>query len=503
MNLHKLIDYFQVDKREFLFQFQSHPNYPSALAFSDTLNFLGIKNDAYELGKEYWEELPEEFITIYKDNFALVHRNGNQAKIFADKEETVTFNDLKDNSGDFILLFEKNNIEKTAKPNSVLYLVILFLALAIVLINNVIHWNLWSFLFQILSLAGVYLFSEIFKEKLGTESFVLQSFCGAGAKQHSLEAGCNKIIKSKNFQFLELKFSDFGFVYFIAISILPLLISKGSILFLGLASLSFFGIIYSVYYQITQKTFCKVCGLVIGILLAQFAISYFYFSETFSISELLVTLFSFLMILFLIHYISKTIEEKEKYRKENIKTLRFKRNYELFKRELLNNEQVIFKNPKAGFFFGNENAKIHLTLISNPYCGFCKDAHHLLENILKKYKDEVSLQVRFNFEENADHPYQELISAFDFLYKEQKTKMLEAVALWYNNRDLQMLKNKFNLPTTIISLNDYVDIGNENNENQFNFTPTILINGYQFPKIYDREDIQYFFEDLIEDEDFY
>ena len=53
-----------ISKNEFNFQFQSHPNYPSALAFSDTLNFLGVKNDAYELEKEYWGELPSEFIVI-------------------------------------------------------------------------------------------------------------------------------------------------------------------------------------------------------------------------------------------------------------------------------------------------------------------------------------------------------------------------------------------------------------------------------------------------------
>lgn len=52
MNFDKLLNHFKLDKPEFSFQFQSHPNYPSALAFSDTLNFLGIKNDAYELEKK-------------------------------------------------------------------------------------------------------------------------------------------------------------------------------------------------------------------------------------------------------------------------------------------------------------------------------------------------------------------------------------------------------------------------------------------------------------------
>ena len=39
----KLINHLKLDKQEFIFQFNSHPNYPSALAFSDTLNFYGSK----------------------------------------------------------------------------------------------------------------------------------------------------------------------------------------------------------------------------------------------------------------------------------------------------------------------------------------------------------------------------------------------------------------------------------------------------------------------------
>ena len=41
-----LIRSLGIDESEFNFQFQSHPNYPSALALSDTLNFLCIENTA-------------------------------------------------------------------------------------------------------------------------------------------------------------------------------------------------------------------------------------------------------------------------------------------------------------------------------------------------------------------------------------------------------------------------------------------------------------------------
>jgi thiol-disulfide isomerase/thioredoxin len=49
MILDKLLSYLEIHRQEFLFQFNSHPNYPSASAFSDTLNFMGVRNDAYEL----------------------------------------------------------------------------------------------------------------------------------------------------------------------------------------------------------------------------------------------------------------------------------------------------------------------------------------------------------------------------------------------------------------------------------------------------------------------
>jgi hypothetical protein len=105
----------KISKPEFLFQFQSHANYPTALAFSDTLNFLGIKNEAYEIEKEFWHELPKKFITVYNNNYAIVEdydyvnisqlsekyinklnlTNNNKYLIFKYKNDTyVVFNDF-------------------------------------------------------------------------------------------------------------------------------------------------------------------------------------------------------------------------------------------------------------------------------------------------------------------------------------------------------------------------------------------------------------------------
>ena len=104
----KLINHLKLDKQEFIFQFNSHPTYPSALAFSDTLNFMGVKNDAYELDKEYWDELPEEFIAIVDNSFSVVKKSGNQYSIYSDKTKIINKEELYQKATDFVLLFEKD-----------------------------------------------------------------------------------------------------------------------------------------------------------------------------------------------------------------------------------------------------------------------------------------------------------------------------------------------------------------------------------------------------------
>jgi hypothetical protein len=64
---------------------------------------MGVRNDAYELDKEYWDELPEEFITIVDNSFSLVKKNGTQYSIYSDKAKTLNKEELHKKSTDFVL----------------------------------------------------------------------------------------------------------------------------------------------------------------------------------------------------------------------------------------------------------------------------------------------------------------------------------------------------------------------------------------------------------------
>ena len=146
MLLDKLINYLKLDKQEFLFQFNSHPNYPSALAFSDTLNFMGVRNDAYELDKEYWDELPEEFITIVDNSFSLVKKNGAQYSIYSDKAKTLNKEELHKKSTDFVLLFEKDKVEQKTVTS---YKPFIYAIFAVVLIYSAINLSWYEAVFNL------------------------------------------------------------------------------------------------------------------------------------------------------------------------------------------------------------------------------------------------------------------------------------------------------------------------------------------------------------------
>lgn len=398
------------------------------------------------------------------------------------------------------MLFEKAESEKVNKKNY-LHFILLSIFVTILLYYSLNDWNFWSFTFQILSGIGIYIFAEIFREKFGQNSVVLQNFCGSGAKQNTPKDSCKTIIQSEDFKIFGLKFSDFGFIYFIGLSVLPLLISKTSVLFLGISGLALCSVVYSVYYQISKKSFCKICGLVIGILISQFAVAYLFYSSPFQTTEISIALFTFLIIFFVVYQFSITIEEKEEHRKANIKNLRFKRNYDIFKDQLLKEDnKVDFKINNGGFILGNSKAEIKISVVSNPFCGFCKDAHLLLEKLVLQYPEKLQVQIRFNYGGKNDTELTDLLSVFKNVYINQgEEKFNKVLNFWYETRDLDLFKQKYPFQNEI-DLSDIISLSQDNTANHLNFTPMLIINNYQFPKNYDRDDIFYFIDELLEDE---
>ncbi|REC77944.1 ABC transporter permease [Chryseobacterium elymi] len=497
----KLINYLKLDKQEFSFQFNSHPNYPSALAFSDTLNFMGVKNDAYELDKEYWDELPEEFIAIVDNSFSLVKKSGTSYSVYSEKAKTLNKEELHKKSTDFVLLFEKteNAENKTAfdfKP-------LLYVVFAIILGYSFFTQTISEALFNVLSLAGVYISLEIFNQKFGNTSTVIGSICGDTSASQTANS-CDKIIKQDKTSIFGLKFSDFSLIYFTGLAVLGLFLPATAYIVKGFTFVSVLAIAYSLYIQaFVEKAFCRVCLLIISILIGQIVLSILFFQSTpFSVGTLLLTAILWILVFSAVLYFSNILSQKESLQKSNAKNLRFKRNYELFKSQLLENEKIEFQDTET-FALGNKNSKLHLSIVSNPYCGFCKEGHKIMEGLLEKYPDEISVQIRFNYSpERADEKYTKLLSAFKHIYNNKPQKeFLKAVEEWFETKDENKIVSLSGSSATE-DLTPFIEMTKDNSNSGLNFTPIFILNGHQFPDKYDREDIWFFVDELMEDEDF-
>ena len=500
MNFEQIISKLGANSQEFQLQFQSHPNYPSALAFSDTLNFMGIQNDAYQLEKEYWVELPDEFITIYNDKFALIKKEKEGFKIFSDEIKTISKEDLNKNTTDFVLLFEK--IKENLDNSNFNFSYFLYPVFTIIFLYSAFFQNWQSALFNLFSIVGIYISLELFRKKFGKESAVILGICG-DARSNSKKTDCNTIIKNDKINVLGLKLADLSLVYFLGVLAIGLFLPVTAGILKLLSCASVLVIFYSFFIQIfIEKALCKVCLLIISLLAGQILISSLFFGNEISTKLFFILLFDFVVVFFGLAFINDLTQQKENYRKSDIKNLKFKRNYEVFKRELITKDKINFENNKNGFFLGNPDAKLHISLVSNPYCSFCKNAHEILEKLLKNYPNQISSQIRFNLSsEKQNEKLTQLISSLKNIYEiKGKTEFLESLRFWFENKD-EKQPNKKDSSWRYTNLEEFEKIGKENFTHGLNFTPTFLINGYHFPDKYEREDIFYFIDELLEDED--
>ena len=490
----------QITKSEFLFQFQSHPNYPSALAFSDTLNFMGIKNDAYELEKEFWQELPSTFITYYKGQFAIVDNLKGYYKISTDKTEKITRKELYENTDNFVLLYER--VEDVSEKSKINYKWLLCFLISLFLIYSLLLFTWHQILYNVFSILGIIISLDVFNRKFGKESLVINNLCGANNISIS-KSGCTKIIDTDKINILGLKLSDFSLIYFVGILMLGLFFPSTEFVLKFSSLSSLIVIIYSLSVQIfIEKTFCKICLIIISLLIGQITIASILFQFNFDLKTFLLSSICFIITLFSIIHLNDLLKQKEEFKKSSLINLKFKRNYKIFKRELKENH-IVFEFQSSIFFLGNKESNSKISLITNPNCGFCKEAHIMLEKILNKYPN-ISAQIRFNyFPDNADNELTSLISAFKNIYDKNGEKdFLRAVEFWYIDRNIESFKKKYkSYLNQSNSLLDITAMAEENKNNDISFTPALVINQYQFPKSYNIEDMFYFIDELIEDEE--
>ena len=486
----------------------SHPDYPSLLSITDTLDHLGIENAAVQIEKEQLQEVPTPFLAHLNGRggeFALVKNRDNIEKEFPDfsiRWDGVVVMAEKKDSWVHVLnnaWLQKENKHRLAIAGTLIILAAFILSAGFVSLD----WMQVGLL--LVGITGIFVSWMIVSKELGIENKIADQVCGK-------EAHCDSVINSKTVKLpLGIGWSDAGIIYF-SFLLIALLISSFTgnndelyILLSVLATCAIPVTLLSVYYQWRViKKWCRLCLMTVGLLWGHFfvllpqtiSITKFRFSDI-SFSDILFSSFLLFITAAAWLWLKPLLKANKKLESENFASIRFKRNKEVFT-ALLEKQKKITANPNGlGIVLGNLNAANTIIKVCNPYCGPCAKAHTVIEELLEN-NDNVNVQVIFTANDDEKDmkakPVKHLMALQE---KNDRLLMKRALDDWYlaEKKDYDVFASKYllngELETQGEKLNamkawcDVVKI---------DFTPTFFINGYQLPKAYQVEELKYLFE---------
>jgi hypothetical protein len=510
-----------IDFNEFQFQLETHPDYPSLLSFYDALTFFKIESFVGRIGLEDLVNLPNNFIAELKMEMgntiltsitydgeyynSTIEDNVNK-KLSKQEFEKIWTGVVLFIQSEYKLNFVKSN----SKQNywNILFLIVLFcIPFVVVFIENykLIY-------FQLLASLGIYFAIEAISEEFNVKTAFSSTFCNLTPK-----TSCESVIKSNKFK-LNKNFglSDISVIFFISqffsVFLFSLsgnynyLITLSTVLLITSIPIT----IISIFFQgIVQKKWCPICLGIITVLYLELGVLYFFNEGVSSLNFI-----SFPFLIFAISYlipllgwvlIKKYFKKYFELKSNRIQLTKFNRNYKLFSYALLNSKKVKYSTLNSKIKLGNPGAKLKISIVTSPFCGHCAKAHELIKEVLDKYSNEVLINIRFNLNpEEKDEKFRNLyFKLIEIYFEKGQTEFQKALDYWFKNKNLNTWFLKFGESNYKFDKDKLLEAQFiQNQKNEIMFTPAIFIGEYLFPNIYERNNMTYFINDLLEDEQF-
>lgn len=332
------------------------------------------------------------------------------------------------------------------------------------------------------------------------------------------QTDCNKVLESKEIKLpFGVDLGDVAVVYFTSTTIFWMLstfIDYNISVLLYLSVLSVPVTLVSLYYQqFVIKAWCTLCLVLVGVLWLQFGL--FMFNEPGMLNEApeLISIVSILFILvqtLLLWSIGKKYILKQKELEiDRIKFSKFKSNIKLFQLALASSPPIpsfsSIDNANE-IRIGNTDAKTQVTMITNPTCGFCKDAYEILKQGIDRFPENYGLTIRFSVDTKNTQSlgyrvalrlvmiYQvssnlDIKSTLNILSKDKT-----ALEKWLKDDNFSADSNLNVLSAKKLLIEEKEWCVN----NGVFFTPFILINNIPFPEQYDISDLPLVLSDLVD-----
>lgn len=346
-----------------------------------------------------------------------------------------------------------------------------------------------------INLVGAYIGFLLVQKQLNIQSSYSDKICS-----FFKQADCNNILESNAAKLWNVfGWSEIGFSYFssnlIVIAFLPHLINYYAIINICVLPYT----IWSIWYQgFKAKQWCVLClivQIVLGcIFITNLVFQYIHildFGLTDMIMLISIYLISFITITLLIPYLSE--QSKIENVTQEINSLKLHEGII----EILLKKQTYYQCDKSNskIIFGNPDAGILITILTNPHCNPCAKMHARIEKLLESGVQNICIQYIFSsFDQSLDISNKFLITAYLYSTETERSTIYNQ---WFNEGNFN--KEKFFERFSFDLAEDELDNEFEKHQKwkldtKLEATPTVLINGYKLPRNYQIEDFRFISE---------
>ncbi|AXT62154.1 hypothetical protein D1816_17915 [Aquimarina sp. AD10] len=495
-----------LDKEAFGFRLLTHPKYPNITSVIDTLAYFEINCDAYSVDFKDIDITPDHYLTFLKGRYAKQDLHQIQKKnntYYLDSKKTSLAH-LKQRWKGIVLLLDHKTTENQPRKSKNKYALSALVLLSILFFTSLVskYNTIIENLFYIFPIVGLTLSIFSLKDLFKIDSRIFNKFCSI-----SSSANCNAVLNSKKWKVFEkISFSDLSLVFFLSqlISYFVFSISNNTSTYFIYQKILLLGslpiIVTSIYFQkFIVKKWCPICLAILTTLVLEMVFVLNTITPQFNFDTIQLFIGIQIVLIFGWTYLKKILNKLNYLRTHEVKSTRFLRNYSIFKNAILNKSPITTIAPK------NTLADVTITLVTDPFCDHCKNAHFFLEELIKKYPEKLHLDILLNVDIEDEYEEYKLLCQrlITIQLSEGRQHFSSALNDWFKNEDVFNWLDKYGSEinesranTTFIHQKKWCA------KNQIDFAPVVLINGYQYPLIYDIENLDYFIQDLINDSDF-
>lgn len=205
-----------IDKSEFLFQLQSHPDYPNLLAIVDTLNFFDIAAGAFNIDLKEYDLLPSYFVAFLNlgkgmDLYLFEKSNGTFFYFDGKKRIGISKGELDTKSnGIFLLVENENGIDKKKSGQFLKWLPVVLGSGVLIYLFFSKSVNIFNLVFLLFAIVGIFFSIVSLKDIFGIQSELVNNLCNPSAT-----TDCKSVINSKKWRFFDyVSFSDLSLLFF-------------------------------------------------------------------------------------------------------------------------------------------------------------------------------------------------------------------------------------------------------------------------------------------------